>query len=157
MNKKKVILIIIVAIIIIAFAIYSALQNQPQEDISKSTLFINYTGDILALPYGSSDINIYDDGKIWARSVEKRKVKNQITEEEVNKLKEKLREIDYNNLNKEYNVYGNGNYEEIKINMDGNTKDIKFNYIVARYDSSNLPKELNEFMRLLKQTIYETE
>ena len=58
MNKKKVILIIIVAIIIIAFAIYSALQNQPQEDISKSTLFINYTGDILALPYGSSDINI---------------------------------------------------------------------------------------------------
>ena len=151
------ILIIIVAIIIIAFAIYSALQNQPQEDISKSTLFINYTGDILALPYGSSDINIYDDGKIWARSVEKGKVKNQITEEEVNKLKEKLREIDYNNLNKEYNVYGNGNYEEIKINMDGNTKDIKFNYIVARYDSSNLPKELNEFMRLLKQTIYETE
>ena len=136
MNKKKVILIIILAIIIIAFAIYSALQNQPQEDISKSTLFINYTGDILALPYGSSDINIYDDGKIWARSVEKGKVKNQITEEE---------------------VYGNGNYEEIKINMDGSSKDIKFNYIVARYDSSNLPKELSEFMRLLKQTIYETE
>ena len=157
MNKKKVILIMIVAIIIIAFAIYSALQNQPQEDISKSTLFINCTGDILALPYGSSDINIYDDGKIWARSVEKGKVKNQITEEEVNKLKEKLREIDYNNLNKEYNVYGNGNYEEIKINMDGSSKDIKFNYIVARYDSSNLPKELSEFMRLLKQTIYETE
>ena len=87
----------------------------------------------------------------------KGKVKNQITEEEVNKLKEKLREIDYNNLNKEYNVYGNGNYEEIKINMDGSSKDIKFNYIVARYDSSNLPKELSEFMRLLKQTIYETE
>ena len=78
MNKKKVILIIIVAIIIIAFAIYSALQNQPQEDISKSTLFINYTGDILALPYGSSDINIYDDGKIWARSVENGKFKNKI-------------------------------------------------------------------------------
>ena len=69
----------------------------------------------------------------------------------------KMEAIKIINLNKEYNVYGNGNYEEIKINMDGSSKDIKFNYIVARYDSSNLPKELSEFMRLLKQTIYETE
>ena len=65
--------------------------------------------------------------------------------------------VDLYEIDKEYNVYGNGNYEEIKINMDGSSKDIKFNYIVARYDSSNLPKELSEFMRLLKQTIYETE
>ena len=71
------------------------------------------------------------------------------------KLKEKLKEIDYMNLKEQYNVYGTGNYEEITINLDGNKKKIRLDYIMSRQDSTNLPKELNEFMRLFKETIYE--
>ena len=77
------------------------------------------------------------------------------TSEEIEKLKEKLKEIDYMNLKEQYNVYGTGNYEEIAINLEGNKKKIRLDYIMSRQDSTNLPKELNEFMRLFKETIYE--
>ena len=70
-------------------------------------------------------------------------------------IKEKLKEIEYMNLKNEYNVYGKGNYEEITINFEENKKQIRFNYIMSRYDSTNAPKELNEFMRLLKDIMYE--
>lgn len=59
------------------------------------------------------------------------------------------------NLKKEYNVYGDGAYEEIIIKIDGQEKKIRLNYIMSRYDSTNLPKELSEFMKIFKQTIYE--
>ena len=78
-----------------------------------------------------------------------------LTKEEIEKLKEKLKEIDYMNLKEQYNVYGTGNYEEIAINLEGNKKKIRLDYIMSRQDSTNLPKELNEFMRLFKETIYE--
>lgn len=83
------------------------------------------------------------------------KPKKEIASEEIEKLKEKLKEIDYMNLKEQYNVYGTGNYEEIAINLEGNKKKIRLDYIMSRQDSTNLPKELNEFMRLFKETIYE--
>ena len=107
------------------------------------------------MPYGTSDIDLYEDGTIWARSVEYGKTKNKISKEDLEELKKKLKDIDYTSLENQYNIYGEGNYEEIIINLDGETKTIRLNYIMSRYDSTNLPKELNEFMRLFKEKIYE--
>ena len=155
MNKKKIIAIILFIIItIILIIIYTMKMNK---NLNTNEKFISYEGDILEMPYGRSDIEIYLDGTIWAKSVEYGKAKEKITDEDMEKLKEKLKEIDYMNLKDEYNVYGNGNYEEITIKLDGNKKTIRLNYIMSRYDSTNAPKKLNEFMRLLKEAMYETE
>lgn len=124
-------------------------------NVNTNEVFIRYRSDILSSSFGISDIDIYADGNIWTKSLESGKTKQQISEEDLEKLKEKLRDIDYMNLEKEYNVYGDGAYEEIIINMDGNEKKIRLNYIMSRYDSTNLPKQLSEFMRLFKQAIYE--
>lgn len=153
MKKGKI--IIIVLIVILAITLITMYTIKTNKNLNTNEKFINYEGDILPIPYGRSDIDIYSDGKIWAKSVEYGKTKKEILEEDLEKLKEKLKEIDYMNLEKTYNVYGNGNYEEITINLDGNKKKIRFNYIVSRYDSTNAPKELKEFMRLLKDVMYE--
>lgn len=152
--KKK---IIIIALTIIAIAFIITYTIKTNKNLNTNEKFISYEGDILAMPYGRSDIEIYSDGTIWAKTVEYGKVKAKIAEEDLEKLKEKLKEIDYMNLEKQYNVYGQGNYEEITINFDGNKKQIRLNYIMSRYDSTNSPKELNEFMKLLKEAIYEKE
>lgn len=153
MKKKKIFIIVLAIILAITFIIIYVIKSN--NNLSTSELFIKYRSDILPFPNGSSDIDIYADGTIWAKSVEYGKVKKQISQEDLDILKEKLIEIDYMNLEKEYNVYGSGSYEEIIINIDGNTKTIRLNYIMSRYDSTNLPKGLNEFMRLFKQKIYE--
>lgn len=124
-------------------------------NLNTNEIFIRYRSDILPSSFSTSDIDVYADGSIWAKSVENGNAKKQISPEDLEMLKEKLREIDYMNLEKEYNVYGEGSYEEIIIKIDGNEKKIRLNYIMSRYDSTNLPKELSEFMRLFKQTIYE--
>lgn len=156
-NKKskriKTILVILLLIMFIVLVILYTVKTN--KNLSTTEKFIRYNGDILAMPYGTSDIDIYADGTIWAKSVEYGKVKNKITEEELEKLKNKLKEIDYMNLENQYNVYCEGNYEEITINMEGNEKKIRLNYIMSRYDSTNVPKSFNEFVRLLKETIYE--
>lgn len=153
MKKGKI--IIIVLIVVVAVTLITMYTIKTNKSLNTNEKFINYEGDILTMPYGRSDIDLYADGTIWARSVEKGNVKEKITDEDMERLKEKLKEIDYMNLKDEYNVYGNGNYEEITINFDGNKKQIRMNYIMSRYDSTNAPKELNEFMRLLKDIMYE--
>lgn len=153
MKKKKIFLIILAIIIFIIFIIIYVMKTNNK--LTTGERFIRYRSDILALPYGSSDIDIYADGAIWAKSVEYGKAKNEISEEDLKKIKEKLIEIDYMNLEKQYNVYGKGTYEEIIINIDGNEKKIRLNYIMSRHDATNLPKGLNEFMKLLKQAMYE--
>ena len=153
MKKKKILIILVLIIIAITFIIIYTIKNVPK--LSTTEKFISYTGDILAMPYGTSDIDLYEDGTIWARSVEYGKTKNKISKEDLEELKKKLKDIDYTSLENQYNVYGKGNYEEIIINLDGETKTIRLNYIMSRYDSTNLPKELNEFMRLFKEKIYE--
>lgn len=153
MKKKKILIILVLIIIAITFIIIYTIKNVPK--LSTTEKFISYTGDILAMPYGTSDIDLYEDGTIWARSVEYGKTKNKISKEDLEELKKKLKDIDYTSLENQYNVYGEGNYEEIIINLDGETKTIRLNYIMSRYDSTNLPKELNEFMRLFKEKIYE--
>ena len=153
MKKKKILIILVLIIIAITFIIIYTIKNVPK--LSTTEKFISYTGDILAMPYGTSDIDLYEDGTIWARSVEYGKTKNKISKEDLEELKKKLKDIDYTSLENQYNVYGEGNYEEIIINLDGETKKIRLNYIMSRYDSTNLPKELNEFMRLFKEKIYE--
>lgn len=155
MKKGKI--IIIVLIVILAIILITMYTIKTNKNLNTNEKFISYEGDILEIPYGRSDIDIYSDGKIWAKSIEKGKVKEKITNEDMERLKEKLKEIDYMNFKNEYNVYGNGNYEEITINFEENKKQIRFNYIMSRYDSTNAPKELNEFMRLLKEAIYEKE
>ena len=155
MKKEKIIIILLMVILAITLIIMYTMKTN--KNLNTNEKFINYEGDILTMPYGRSDIDLYADGTIWAKSVEKGKAKEKITDEDMERLKEKLKEIDYMNLKDEYNVYGNGNYEEITINFDGNKKQIRLNYIMSRYDSTNEPKELNEFMRLLKETIYEKE
>ncbi len=153
MKKKKILIILVLIIIAITFIIIYTIKNVPR--LSTTEKFISYTGDILAMPYGTSDIDLYEDGTIWARSVEYGKTKNKISKEDLEELKKKLKDIDYTSLENQYNIYGEGNYEEIIINLDGETKTIRLNYIMSRYDSTNLPKELNEFMRLFKEKIYE--
>ena len=153
MKKKKILIILVLIIIAITFIIIYTIKNVPK--LSTTEKFISYTGDILAMPYGTSDIDLYEDGTIWARSVEYGKTKNKISKEDLEELKKKLKDIDYTSLENQYNIYGEGNYEEIIINLDGETKTIRLNYIMSRYDSTNLPKELNEFMRLFKEKIYE--
>ena len=153
MKKKKILIILVLIIIAITFIIIYTIKNVPK--LSTTEKFISYTGDILAMPYGTSDIDLYEDGTIWARSVEYGKTKNKISKEDLEELKKKLKDIDYTSLENQYNIYGEGNYEEIIINLDGGTKTIRLNYIMSRYDSTNLPKELNEFMRLFKEKIYE--
>lgn len=153
MKKKKILIILVLIIIAITFIIIYTIKNVPR--LSTIEKFISYTGDILAMPYGTSDIDLYEDGTIWARSVEYGKTKNKISKEDLEELKKKLKDIDYTSLENQYNIYGEGNYEEIIINLDGETKTIRLNYIMSRYDSTNLPKELNEFMRLFKEKIYE--
>lgn len=153
MSKKKIFLIVLVIILFITFIIIYVVKSNNK--LTTSERFIRYRSDILALPYGSSDIDIYADGTVWAKLVEYGKAKSQISEEDLQKLKEKLIEIDYMNLEKEYNVYGKGSYEEIIINVDGSEKKIRLNYIMSRHDSANLPKGLSEFMKLLKQAMYE--
>lgn len=153
MKKKKIFLIILAIILFITFIIIYVIKNN--NNVNKSEVFIKYRSDIVTTSFKSSDIDVYADGNIWAKSVESGKVKKQISTEDLEMLKEKLIEIDYMNLEKEYNVYGNGSYEEIIIKLDGNEKKIRLNYIMSRYDSTNLPKELSEFMRLFKQAIYE--
>ena len=153
MKKKKILIILVLIIIAITFIIIYTITNVPR--LSTTEKFISYTGDILAMPYGTSDIDLYEDGTIWARSVEYGKTKNKISKEDLEELKKKLKDIDYTSLENQYNIYGEGNYEEIIINLDGETKTIRLNYIMSRYDSTNLPKELNEFMRLFKEKIYE--
>lgn len=155
MKKGKIIIILLMVILAITLIIMYIMKTN--KNLNTNEKFINYEGDILTMPYGRSDIDLYADGTIWAKSVEKGKAKEKITDEDMERLKEKLKEIDYMNLKDEYNVYGNGNYEEITINFDGNKKQIRLNYIMSRYDSTNAPKELNEFMRLLKEAIYEKE
>lgn len=150
--KKIIITILLIVISITMIVIYTIKTNGQLNTTEK---FIEYDGDIMAIPYGRSDIDVYADGKIWAKSVEYGKAKKEIASEEIEKLKEKLKEIDYMNLKEQYNVYGTGNYEEIAINLEGNKKKIRLDYIMSRQDSTNLPKELNEFMRLFKETIYE--
>ena len=153
MKKKKILIILVLIIIAITFIIIYTIKNVPR--LSTTEKFISYTGDILAMPYGTSDIDLYEDGTIWARSVEYGKTKNKISKEDLEELKKKLKDIDYTSLENQYNIYGEGNYEEIIINLDGETKTIRLNYIMSRYDSTDLPKELNEFMRLFKEKIYE--
>lgn len=153
MKKKKIFLIILATILFITCIIIYVMKSN--NNVKSGEIFIKYRSDILPSSFKSSDIDIYADGNIWARSVESGKVKKQISQEDLEMLKEKLREIDYMNLDKEYNVYGEGSYEEIIIKIDGNQKMIRLNYIMSRYDSTNLPKELSEFMRLFKQSIYE--
>ena len=153
MKKGKI--IIIVLIVVVAVTLITMYTIKTNKSLNTNEKFINYEGDILPLPYGSSDIDIYSDGKIWAKSIENGKVKEKITDEDMERLKEKLKEIDYMNFKNEYNLYGKGNYEEITINFEENKKQIRFNYIMSRYDSTNAPKELNEFMRLLKDIMYE--
>lgn len=153
MKKKKILIILVLIIIAITFIIIYTIKNVPR--LSTTEKFISYTCDILAMPYGTSDIDLYEDGTIWARSVEYGKTKNKISKEDLEELKKKLKDIDYTSLENQYNIYGEGNYEEIIINLDGETKTIRLNYIMSRYDSTNLPKELNEFMRLFKEKIYE--
>ena len=153
MKKKKILIILVLIIIAITFIIIYTIKNVPR--LSTTEKFISYTGDILAMPYGTSDIDLYEDGTIWARSVEYGKTKNKISKEDLEELKKKLKDIDYTSLENQYNIYGEGNYEEIIINLDWETKTIRLNYIMSRYDSTNLPKELNEFMRLFKEKIYE--
>lgn len=153
MKKKKILIILVLIIIAITFIIIYTIKNVPR--LSTTEKFISYTGDILAMPYGTSDIDLYEDGTIWARSVEYGKTKNKISKEDLEELKKKLKDIDYTSLENQYNIYGEGNYEEIIINLDGETKTIRLNYIMSRHDSTNLPKELNEFMRLFKEKIYE--
>ena len=153
MKKKKILIILVLIIIAITFIIIYTIKNVPR--LSTTEKFISYTGDILATPYGTSDIDLYEDGTIWARSVEYGKTKNKISKEDLEELKKKLKDIDYTSLENQYNIYGEGNYEEIIINLDGETKTIRLNYIMSRYDSTNLPKELNELMRLFKEKIYE--
>lgn len=155
MKKKKIVIIALIVILAIVLIIMYTIKTN--KNLSTNEKFISYEGDILEMPYGRSDIEIYSDGTIWAKSVEYGKAKKQIAEEDLQKLKEKLKEIDYMNLEKQYNVYGKGNYEEITINLDGNKKQLRLNYIMSRYDSTNAPKELNEFMKLLKEAIYEKE
>ena len=123
-------------------------------NLNTNEIFIRYRSDILPSSFSTSDIDVYADGSIWAKSVENGNAKKQISPDDLEMLKEKLREIDYMNLEKEYNVYGKGSYEEIIIKIDGNQKMIRLNYIMSRYDSTNLPKELSEFMRVFKQSIY---
>lgn len=153
MKKKKILIILVLIIIAITFIIIYTIKNVPR--LSTTEKFISYTCDILAMPYGTSDIDLYEDGTIWARSVEYGKTKNKISKEDLEELKKKLKDIDYTSLENQYNIYGEGNYEEIVINLDGETKTIRLNYIMSRYDSTDLPKELNEFMRLFKEKIYE--
>lgn len=150
---KKIFIIILAIILIITFIIIYVMKSN--NNLNTNEIFIRYRSDILPSSFSTSDIDVYADGSIWAKSVESGNAKKQISPEDLEMLKEKLREIDYMNLEKEYNVYGEGSYEEIIIKIDGNEKKIRLNYIMSRYDSTNLPKELSEFMRLFKQTIYE--
>ena len=153
MKKKKIFIMLLIFILFVTFIVIYVIKSN--NNLNTNELFIEYHADILDSSFGTSDINVYADGNIWAKSVERGKVKKQISAEEVEKLKEKLVEIDYMNLKKEYNVYGDGAYEEIIIKIDGQEKKIRLNYIMSRYDSTNLPKELSEFMKIFKQTIYE--
>ena len=153
MKKKKIFIMLLIFILFVTFIVIYVIKSN--NNLNTNELFIEYHADILASSFGTSDINVYADGNIWAKSVERGKVKKQISAEEMEKLKEKLVEIDYMNLKKEYNVYGDGAYEEIIIKIDGQEKKIRLNYIMSRYDSTNLPKELSEFMKIFKQTIYE--
>ena len=99
-------------------------------NLNTNEIFIRYRSDILPSSFSTSDIDVYADGSIWAKSVENGNAKKQISPEDLEMLKEKLREIDYMNLEKEYNVYGEGSYEEIIIKIDGNEKKIRLNYIM---------------------------
>lgn len=152
--KKKIIFIVLIVILIIVLVVISMKKN----DISRFTtreIFISYRGDTLSFPYGESDFEVYSDGNIWIRSVEKGKVKRSISDEELETLKEKLIEIDYMSLGDEYNLYGTGNFEEITINIDGNKKKIKLNYVISRDDAKNAPEKLKGFLKLFKQIVYE--
>ena len=74
-------------------------------NVNPNEVFIRYRSDILSSSFGISDIDIYADGNIWTKSLESGKTKQQISEEALEKLKEKLRDIDYMNLEKEYRNY----------------------------------------------------
>ena len=96
MKKGKI--IIIVLIVVVAVTLITMYTIKTNKSLNTNEKFINYEGDILPLPYGRSDIDIYSDGKIWAKSIENGKVKEKITDEDMERLKEKLKEIDYMNF-----------------------------------------------------------
>ena len=89
MRKRRIItIVLIILLVIVGIIIYTLKVNK---DLKTKDRFIMYEGDILPIPYGRSDIDIYSDGKIWAKSVEYGKTKKEILEEDLEKLKEKLK------------------------------------------------------------------
>ena len=78
--KKIIITILLIVISITMIVIYTIKTNG---QLSTTEKFIQYDGDVMAMPYGRSDIDVYADGKIWAKSVEYGKAKKEITSEDV--------------------------------------------------------------------------
>lgn len=145
MKKKKIFIIVLATILFITFVIIYVMKSN--KNVNTSEIFIKYRSDIVPASFKFSDIDIYADGSIWAKSVESGKVKSKISPEDLEMIKEKLIEIDYANLEKEYNVYGEGAYEEIIIKIDGNEKKDKaelYNVKIWFYEFTKRIKWIHE-------------